>query len=386
MRNALLLILLFTSFGVSAQSIQLSSKARISIITCGPGQEEVFLAFGHSAIRVYDSLNSIDYAFNYGVFDFNQPNFYINYTKGLLLFKLGVYYYSDFLNAYVDDGRWVHEQILNLSPSQTQAIFNYLDHNAFPENQTYRYDYFYNNCSSKVRDVFAEVLGNSIKFDDKHITTNYTIRQLTDLYLTQQPWGDLGIDICLGMPMDKKAAPYEYMFLPDFLESGFDHATVMKENAWVPAVASKTSYDPKPKSVEKSLIHPWVAFGTFFIIAAGLSIYDLRRRKVSKWFDILFFTINGIIGLLLVILWTATDHQAAAKNFNLLWALPTNLLVVLIYRERSAQFLKSYFSIVTLSSTLVVISWFFLPQQLHIFLLPLVAGLLFRAYTLSRLL
>ena len=132
MKKVALLILLFASTGIYAQSIQLSPKAKISIITCGPGQEEVFLAFGHSAIRVYDSLNRIDFAYNYGVFDFNQPNFYINYTKGLLLFKLGVYYYSDFLNAYLDNGRWVHEQVLNLSATQTQAIFNYLENNALP--------------------------------------------------------------------------------------------------------------------------------------------------------------------------------------------------------------------------------------------------------------
>ncbi|CAN5435136.1 DUF4105 domain-containing protein [soil metagenome] len=387
MKKVVLLIILFASISTYAQSVQLSPKAKISIITCGPGQEEVFLAFGHSAIRIYDSLNRIDYAYNYGVFDFNQPNFYINYTKGLLLFKLGVYYYSDFLNAYLDNGRWVHEQVLNLTPRQTQKLFNYLETNALPQNQTYRYDYFYNNCSSKVRDVVADVLVDSIKFNDAHIKTNYTIRELTDIYLKQQPWGDLGIDICLGLPMDKKASPYEYMFLPDFLELGFDNAIVLRNNRWIPVVEAKYSFEPtKPQVISDSLIHPWVAFGAFFVIAAVLSVYDLRRKKLSKWFDTIFFCVTGLIGLLLILLWTATDHQAAAKNFNILWALPTNLLVWLIYRERSSSFLKKYFSVVTVIYALLALSWFFLPQQLHFFLLPLVAGLLLRSFTLSRLL
>ncbi len=387
MKNALLLIFVFASLGAKSQTTQLSPIAKVAIITCGPGQEEVFLAFGHSAIRVYDPLNGIDYAYNYGVFDFNQPNFYFNYTKGLLLFKLGVYNFSDFLNAYLGDGRLVHEQRLNLSPSQTQAIFNYLEQNALPENQTYRYDYFYNNCSSKVRDVFAEVFGDSIKFDSSHITTDYTIRQLTDLYLKQQPWGDLGIDICLGLPMDKKATPYEYMFLPDYLESGFDHASILQNGEWIPIVKSTFPYNPpQPQIIPKSLIHPWLAFGGFLAITLALTIYDLRRKKISKWFDIVLFGVTGIVGLLLIALWTATDHQAAAKNFNILWALPTNLFVLAIYRERSANFLRKYFSVVVLICVLLVLSWFFLPQQLHIYLLPLVAALLFRAYIISRLL
>ena len=171
MKKIVGLIFALMSLCAHAQQQQLSTRAAISLITCGPGQSEVFLAFGHSAIRVYDPENGIDYVYNYGVFDFNQPNFYINYTRGLLLFKLGVYLYPDFLNAYIEDNRWVHEQVLNLTPTQAQAIFNYLEWNALPENQTYRYDYFYNNCSSKVRDVFADVLGDSLRFDGAYITT-----------------------------------------------------------------------------------------------------------------------------------------------------------------------------------------------------------------------
>ena len=385
-KKLVLLILVLMSSVTDAQVPKLSTNTEISIITCAPGQAEVFLAFGHSAIRVYDPEYGIDYVYNYGVFDFNQPNFYLNYTKGNLLFKLGVYLYPDFLNAYLEDGRWVHEQVLDLSQSQMQAIFKYLEWNALPENQTYRYDYFYNNCSSKVRDVFAEVLNDSIKFDGSYITTNYTIRQLTDLYLTRQPWGDLGIDICLGLPMDKKATPYEYMFLPDYLESGFDHATIRKKEMWVPIVKTKKPFYPlRPETVSKSPIHPWVAFGGFLALTIILSVYDLRRKKNSKWYDIFLFGVTGLIGSLLVLLWTATDHQAAAYNFNLLWALPTHLLVFVIFRAKSASFLRKYFRGVTFLMALLLISWYFLPQQLPVFLLPFVVALMCRAFTLSRI-
>ena len=387
LNKLILLILPIVTLTAIGQPVQLSPDVQIGIITCGPSEDEVFLAFGHSAIRVYDPNNGIDDAYNYGVFDFNQPNFYLNYTRGLLLFKLGVYRYPDFVNAYTYYNRWVTLQTLDLSQTQKQAIYEYLEWNALPENETYRYDYFYNNCSSKVRDVFEDVLRDSIQFDGSYITTQYTIRQLTDLCLTHQPWGDLGIDICLGLPMDKRATPYEYMFLPDFLESAFDHASLNRNGKLVPIVKSKQPiYVQRPAPIPKSLIHPWVALGGFLAITFALSVYDVRRKRLSKWFDLLVFSVVGLVGTLLIVLWTATDHAAAANNLNILWALPSHLLVLLIYRKKSTPLLKKYFSGVSILTILLLLGWFLVPQQLHIFLIPLVVALLCRAFVISRLL
>lgn len=387
MRNLIALLISCSSAGALGQGLTLSPQAEISIITCGRGTEEVYIAFGHSAIRVVDPVNKIDYVYNYGVFDFSQPNFYLNYTKGLLLFKLGVYDYADFVNAYVYYNRWVSEQILQLSPTQKQEVYNYLEWNALPENETYRYDYFYNNCSNKVRDVFVEVLKDSLRFDHSYITTNYTIRDLTDLYLKDQPWGDLGIDICLGLPMDKKASPYEHMFIPDYLASSFDHATNKINGADLPMVKLKKQvYVNVPMDPSKNALHPWWILGGFFFITGGLSGYDWKRKKASLWFDAIFFGALGIVGALLLLLWLGTDHQAAAKNFNLLWALPTHLIVLSIFSKKMQPFLRKYFLGVTVLTALLLLSWSFLPQQMHIFLLPVVAALGLRSFLLSRLL
>lgn len=372
---------------LGAQTLPLSPRAEISVITCGRGAEELYSAFGHSAIRVYDPVNRIDYAYNYGVFDFDQPNFYLNYTKGLLLFKLGVYAYPDFVNSYVYYNRWVTEQVLNLSPGQKQRIFDYLEWNALPENETYRYDYFYNNCANKVRDVFAQTLGDSLHFDDSYITTSYTIRQLTDLYLTDQPWGDLGIDICLGLPMDKKASPYEYMFLPDYVLSSFDHATVSRGGQEEPLVKAKIPvFVNTPREASPAFVHPWMVFGALLLVAVALSAWDFRRKDVSLWFDALLFMTTGAIGVLLLLLWTATDHQAAARNMNLLWALPTNLFFLAVLRQKARPSLRKYFLGVAALSLILLLSWSFLPQQMNPFLVPLVAAIAVRAFTLSRFL
>lgn len=368
------------------QNIQLSPEAEISIITCGPWQGEVYSAFGHSAIRVFDPANRLDDAYNYGVFDFNQPNFYLNYTRGLLLFKLGVYAYPDFRNIYIYYNRSVTEQVLNLSQSQKQAVYDFLEVNARPENETYRYDYFYNNCATQVRDVFAKVLKDSIHFDGSFIKTELTIRQLTDLYLKGQPWGDLGIDICLGLPMDKKASAYEYMFLPDYIEQSFDHVTLKRGDTEAPIVREKRIvFTAQPENTPPGFYPPWVVFGVFLVIAAGLSAYDLRRKKLSRWFDFPVFGIVGMVGLLLLLLWLGTDHAAAAQNFNLLWALPTHVVVFMMYRKKSAPFLKKYFLLVSGLMVILLATWFILPQQLNNNLLLFVAALGCRAFTVYRL-
>lgn len=368
-----------------ASAQNLSNQAHLSVITCGPTQEEVYSAFGHSAFRVYDPAQGIDEAYNYGIFDFDQPNFYLNFARGYLYYKLGVHSYLDFKNYYIYSNRSIHEQVLNLTPVQLQKVYDYLKWNAKPENQNYLYDYFYNNCSTKLRDVMVTVLKDSIHFDGSYVKTHYTIRELTDIYLKPQPWGDLGIDLGLGLPMDKKITPYEYMFLPDYLESGFDNATIKQNATVIPVVKKKlVVYTSRIENSPRRLPNPIYLFGLVALLAAALSIYDFKRKKISIWFDVILFCNAGLLGLSLVLLWFATDHKAAANNMNILWALPTHLIVVFAF-IRQPKWIKTYFLVVTIISVLVLVSWPVLPQKLHYSLVPLVIALSMRAFMQYKL-
>lgn len=383
MARLFLIIVLFSSFNGLAQGPTLSNQAEISVITCGPYQGELYSAFGHSAIRVYDPQLGLDLALNYGVFDFDQPNFYLNFTRGHLLYKLGTYPYDLFRDHYIARNRYVHEQTLSLTQHQKQKVFDYLYWNAQPENVNYLYDYFYNNCATKVRDVFITVFKDSVTFDGSYIKTDYSIRDLTDVYLTQQPWGDLGIDICLGLPMDKKASPYEYMFLPDYIESGFNNATLGGK----PLVKeTQVVYAAIPDEKSFSLFHPWIVLGTFFLLVLALTYFDWKRKKLSRWFDVTLFFIVGLIGSLLFILWVATDHNAAANNLNILWAFPIHVFVSwLILSKKRQAFVKKYFTVTGIVLVAVLLLWFVLPQQLNIFLIPVVAALALRAFAVRTL-
>jgi hypothetical protein len=382
MKKLFALFFLLPAFSLAQQ---LSPEAKISVMTLGPWQGELYSAFGHSAFRVSDPSHGIDYAYNYGVFDFDQPNFYLNFARGYLYYKLGVYPYRNFEYHYIYHNRYVHEQVLNLTAPQKQRLFDSLQWNARPENQFYRYDYFYNNCATKIPGVIQRVFKDSVTFDGSYVQTDYTIRELTDLYLEYQPWGDLGIDIGLGLPIDKKATPYEYMFLPDYVESGFAHATILHGNKEVPLVAETNNiYESRPETFSKGLFQPLYVFIVLFVIAAVISYRDLKHKKITGAFDVTLFTVLGILGVLLLLLWVATDHRASAKNMNLLWALPTHLVAVVAF-IRQPKWLENYFFSVTILMLALLLLWVVLPQKLHFALIPVVMTAGLRAFVQFRI-
>ena len=380
------IIALFVFVPIFCQAqIHLSDRAAISVLTCGPWDEQLYAAFGHSAFRVHDPVNRIDHVFNYGVFDFDKPNFYVNFARGHNLYQLGVFDYRNFEYSYIYENRYIHEQVLNLTPEEEQELFDFLQWNARPENMEYLYDYFYDNCATKIPEVVLNVFGDAVEFDGSYITTDYSFRELTDLYLQYQPWGDLGIDIGLGLPTDKKAAPFEYMFLPEYVESGFAHAYIIRGGVREPLVKeTNIIYAPTPELHSFNPFHPLVVFFVFLLLTLFISYRDLKRKKLSMRFDAALFGITGVVGILLLLLWVATSHQASARNMNLLWALPTHLVAVIAF-YRQPRWLARYFLVVVALSLLLLISWSFLPQKLHYSLIPLVAAMGVRAFIQVRI-
>ena len=366
------LVICVVAFELPAQAPRLSPSSQISLITCGPWQGELYSAFGHSAFRVYDPVSNIDWVFNYGTFDFNQPNFYLNFARGRNMYMLSVQDYPPFRDHYIGNNRYIHEQVLNLDAHRLQQLFQYLWNNALPQNREYRYDYFYDNCSTRPRDVLKAVLGDSLRFDYNWVKDGPTIRELTDRYLNLQPWGDLGIDICLGLPMDKPASGEEHLFLPDYLETAADHAFIIRNGQEMPLVRTKMNiYDAVPETTSASLSHPWLVFGGLLAMAVWLTYRD---SPFGRWLDRLLWLVTGSVGLLLLLLWLVTDHRAAAWNMNLLWAMPLNLVIPFM----SPRMRSVYMRTMAVWTALVLVFWAFLPQDLNVFLIPVAVALLMR--------
>ena len=363
-----LLIFLFLGNILFAQQITLSENVEISMITVDPGTNLVD-SFGHSAIRVKDTSLGLDLAYNYGTYDFDAPNFYGNFAKGKLLYVLGRSYFHNFLRYYVGQNRSVKEQVLDLSLTEKQGFFNYLQHNAKPENKGYLYDFFYNNCATKLIDVSEDVLKDKVRFDYSFANTeDYTMRGLIHKYSKTQPWGTFGIDLALGSVIDRKATSKEYTFLPDYIFEAFETAEIMSENKIKPLIKENNLLF-ESQSENKVLgfnLTPILVFIILGVVVIFITYSDIKKNKRSKWLDFAIFSITGLLGLLMLLLWFATDHTTTAKNYNVLWAFAPNLLVaVLFLRKELKPWIKNYIFLLILLLLASVIVWFLKIQEFN---------------------
>jgi hypothetical protein len=372
-------LFLFQSFAFaqteSDAQPRLSGQARVSVITCGPGPE-LYEAFGHSAIRVSDPLQSLDLVFNYGMFDFNQENFYGNFAKGSMRYMLGLSSFEDFMFQYKHYKRSVREQVLNLDSLERQAVVNYLSINLRPENKEYLYDYFYNNCSTKIIDLLDSAINRSINWELAQPEGKVSYRQLIYQYTVFQPWGRLGIDLGLGSPIDKPMTGKQLQFLPDGVEQDLTRAKIRRGLIEFPLVASSSVLYQSPVffAADSFFISPAFVFSIIFLISLFLSFKRLEFSRLFRMWKGVLFLLAGVLGWVELLIWLFTNHKAAAWNFNLLWANPSFLFLGIIYLVLK-KVGKTFQDILFFYLSFVLVFWFLLPQVLNINLLPFVVAL-----------
>lgn len=372
------LLIVFPTITKAIPSPPLTSSAEVSILTCSPGGD-LYSLFGHSAIRVQDQELGIDDVFNYGTFSYDE-DFYFNFTMGRLNYRLGVSRIVPFLRGYQAEGRGVSEQILDLDLNQKQAVLDFLVWNSQPENCYYLYDFFYDNCSSIIRDVLDTTMNGEVVFTDLTESDHSTFRNMIDRYLIYDPWGDFGIDLGLGLPCDKVATYQEYMFLPDKLSEAIDQA---KLNGKSLVKSTRDILPAKGLSRDFSLFDPIPLFWMLFGFIAILSAIGFKRGSRLAVLDYVLLLVLGFVGALLFFLWFITDHTATANNFNLLWALPTHLLVLPFLWNVKIR--KTYFMIVGGLIILTLVLFPFLPQMLHLATIPLMLAILVRSFVNIKL-
>ncbi|CAM3565768.1 DUF4105 domain-containing protein [Zobellia roscoffensis] len=328
----LLFILLF-SFSVlgAAQAPELTPLSKISVITCGPGSE-LYSTFGHSAIRIEDSSLGINAIYNYGTFDFTTPNFYMKFTRGKLDYTLARQSFPYFLKEYKYENRWVKSQKLELTLIERQELFNFLENNYLPENRDYKYDFFYNNCATKIWDILKEVYGDKLIFDKNYLNELYTHRQLIRQKVKINSWSGFGIDLALGSVIDDVATAKEHMFLPDYI---LEQLNVAKLNGKPLVAQSKALLKQAPKeSSSNFFLSPELWLIVFLIVVLTLTYFDFKNNTRRRWLDFTLFFSTGLIGLLIIFLWFFTDHSATAGNFNFLWAFPPNLIIAFVVAQK----------------------------------------------------
>lgn len=360
-------------------------RLRVSLLTCSPGQE-LYSTFGHTAIRVIDSARTIDFVFNYGTFDDSDPQFFFNFTKGLMLYSLSAYPFSDFVYEYNSAGRGVTEQELNLNCRQKQALANALANNSQEANRYYNYYFHTDNCTTRARDMIVQHAGDSVVMANVLPNKKISYRHLIHQYLdsTGMTWSKFGIDILLGANLDKQVDNNQAMFLPDYLMKGMDKAKadgkplVSKTVTILPAAALTGE--------SKTAVAPVMCFAILLLAITALSVLNkggLDRTLLI--FDTIFFLFLGLLGSLLLTLWIIRVDDVCRNNWNLLWAIPTHLVVALALLFKPKKiWIRRYFRIVTMLTGLVLLCWFFLPQQLNPAIAPILGLILVRSFYRSK--
>jgi len=355
-----------------------SCHLRISILTATPG-EELYSTFGHSALRVTDSTNNSDIVYNYGTFNFDEPNFYIKFVRGKLPFYLSTDYFDNFIVEYQQENRGITEQVLNLTCSEKYRINGLLQENMLGPNRVYKYDFTFDNCTTRLRDLIEKTTDSTVHFGEA-LKMKETFRDLIYEYLNygDKQWSKLGIDILLGSKTDAIMKPREVMFLPDYLMKTFDSSTIEAR----PLVAEKHSlfkinYSPIEKD---NLTHPLFIFTCLFVLIALLSYSkNIFIQKFLSAFDGFLFFIIGLLGILLVFMWFGTDHIMCRNNYNLLWAWPTNI-VAAFYIHSKRSWAKKYFILYAVFNLILLGFWFFLPQHMNPALIPIILILILRSF------
>jgi hypothetical protein len=376
-RPALIIFIIFSlSHSLIAQD---SCGFRISLLTCGPG-EELYATFGHTAIRVQDKSTGEDEVYNYGTFDFG-PDFYMKFIRGKLLYYLSVENFNNFMFVYQEEGRTVRDQVLLLNCEEKQSLVTALHVNALPQNRFYKYDFLFDNCTTRAKEIVAKNTFSPVHFNNILPSQIPSFRQLIHSYLKngKEYWSMLGIDILLGANLDKKVTNEQSMFLPDYLLRGFDNASVQGH----PLAGAPQTILPMPAPhLSDSIFTPLPFFIILLLFIIGLSINAVKPGIINI-FDFILFAVSGIAGILILFMWFGRDDQVCRNNYNLLWALPTNLFMA-FFVHKSLPWVRKYFRFVMWVSIFLALFWFFLPQEMNIGLLPIIFLIIFRCWQLSK--
>ncbi len=299
------------------------------LITCGPGTE-TYSIYGHSALRIYNREMKTDLVYNWGVFDFSTTHFIWKFAKGKLNYMLAEDSFERFLQSYLFDKRWVQIQKLNLEPAEVEQLIALINENLKPENRNYRYDFYYDDCSTRIRDLLEKILGNRLIYPPDETKNRQTFRNLTGSYQQFYPWLNFGIDLVIGTPGDKKANIRDKMFLPIEMQRGLSRSLVNHDGKMIPLLRN-------PENVlefEAPLVKTNFFIGPVFIFAliliAIILFFALNRgTKANKAVDIFIFSVYSVLSLLMIFFSFITNHEQTKKNLNIVWLSPFIIICLL---------------------------------------------------------
>lgn len=381
-------LLLISLIPIKAQ-IQLGDSAKISLMTSEPWPGAVYALFGHTALWVHDDSTGVDAAFNYGFFDPSQPYFIYHFLRGETDYILGVTSYEDFISEYRQKGVNVYEQELNLTQEELQNLWQALYINSLPENRKYRYNYLYDNCATRPRDMVEKCVQGKIIYPQDN--NEQTFRDLIHECVHPYPWLEFGIDLLVGNEADRRADVREKMFLPMHLMQAFKDATVVKNDTLrYPLVKNTLLVLPANTAVlqqqnDKAGFTPLPTVLLLLLVTLLISIVQLvklNHPKFSTIYDTLLFGIAGIGGAVIFFLLFFSEHPATNPNWNFAWLNIFAFIFAILFWVRPAKkmvYIYHFINFVVL--TVFLMLWWLIPQQLPLATIPFSMSLWLRSGT-----
>jgi hypothetical protein len=351
---------------IASASTVKANTYRICILTCSQG-EDLYATFGHSAIRVTDSVHHSDIVYNYGTFNFNDPDFYVKFVKGDLLYFIEACDYNSFLMMYAYEHRSVNEQVLTLDSTQQSQVVSYLNENLLEQYKYYKYDFVNDNCATRVYQVFNQLFENQIDCNNKII--GKTHRSILNEMLTQQDWTRLGINLMLGKRVDQPINTMQSFFIPKYLALGLQ-STSLNQKKMVLSEQNVLQFDEKSNS-ESHLNQPLVVL--FCLLIIMICCYYIKKLNlVYKIMSSVYLIISSFLGIVFLTMWFWSSHASMHENYNVLWALPTNFWIVLKPKNKSKYYVLALI-LMACSFLLHILG----VQRLPLEIVPFILGLTF---------
>ena len=302
-----------------AQSMTNPDRIQISLLTCSPGKE-VWAQYGHTAIRYYDKESGEDLAINYGIFSLDQTYFIPRFVLGMTDYRMGVQPMDMFLAQYSYEGRGVVEQVLNLSAEDKEVIYKALQENMKPENVVYRYNYFFDNCTTRARDMLVNHLHGKVVYPPAE--EDATFRSMIHKWNNKYEWSQFGEDLLLGVNADRKTTKSEQQFLPENLRSDFDKA---RYNGKPLVKETNVLLDAETEVVEPVFpLSPLSIALIFAAISLVMMLFSYRRQQVYWAWDLALMLTSGLMGIIFFVM-IFSQHPCVSLNFILLFFNPLPL-------------------------------------------------------------
>lgn len=367
---------LFMGVAFSVQS-QSTDSIRFSLLTCAPGTE-IYSLFGHTAIRYENYTRRIDVAFNYGMFSFNTPNFIFRFVAGETDYQLGITPYSYFEAEYAMRGSSVYQQVLNLTQSEKERLLTILENNYLPENRIYRYNYFYDNCTTRARDKIEECIEGKVVYPDSLSGKSY--RSIVHEFTAGSPWNEFGIDLCLGAEADKEINKRQQMFSPFYMKYYASSAYIVDAGGTRrPLILDETKIvDVEPEEVQPGFILSPLMCGALFLALCVVMAWGQWKTQRIWWgWDIVLYGLQGLAGCIIAFLFFFSVHPTVGSNWLLILFNPIPLLYLPFMVYKAVKRKKDYYHVGNMVYlTLFITILPFCGQEFNLTVLPLALGLL----------